>query len=434
MPIQWNSGLFMPPPFTGVISFNTRTGAVVLLSSDITSALGFTPENVANKATTFGTVNNVLYPTTQAVVNYVASLPPGGVSSFNTRTGAVVLLSSDITSALGYTPNSGAGSANYIAQYTGTNTQGISPLYTNGTQVSIGTTSLPYLFTVKGSGSYNGGIFADNTGTTGSGQFQVGINGTSIGSLLASGTIYGNTNANLALNATNGIDFFVNGSGTPSVTIGKTTGNPNIGVGVTPVGSAVSSNMEWVNGTQIAVRTLVPQMYISSNITGTPYSPTRYGSGYAMQMVLDAYGGTFNLLRAVSSTAGSAITWLNDLSFDNSGNATFGGNITAVLPVYTSGSYLPVVYNLTTNRFETKVIIYAFSINGGPGPYVNFTATTPATMFNNTYVLALTPTTAVAAAAIAGGYYITGKTTTQFTVNFLTTVATGALFDCTITA
>lgn len=31
--------------------------------------LGFTPENVANKATTFGTLNNTLYPTTQAVAN-----------------------------------------------------------------------------------------------------------------------------------------------------------------------------------------------------------------------------------------------------------------------------------------------------------------------------------------------------------------------------
>ena len=36
------------------------------------NALGFTPENVANKATDFSVINNTKYPTTQAVANYVA--------------------------------------------------------------------------------------------------------------------------------------------------------------------------------------------------------------------------------------------------------------------------------------------------------------------------------------------------------------------------
>lgn len=36
--------------------------------------LGFTAENVANKATSFATLNNTLYPTTQAVSNYVTGL------------------------------------------------------------------------------------------------------------------------------------------------------------------------------------------------------------------------------------------------------------------------------------------------------------------------------------------------------------------------
>jgi hypothetical protein len=56
-----------------VKSFNTRTGAVILTSLDVTTALGYTPLQVA-------------------------------VTSFNTRTGAVTLTSLDITTALGYTP------------------------------------------------------------------------------------------------------------------------------------------------------------------------------------------------------------------------------------------------------------------------------------------------------------------------------------------
>jgi hypothetical protein len=59
----------------GVTSFNTRTGAVTLTSADVSAALGYAPA------------------ATGAVV-----------SSFNTRTGAVTLTSSDITAALTYVP------------------------------------------------------------------------------------------------------------------------------------------------------------------------------------------------------------------------------------------------------------------------------------------------------------------------------------------
>jgi hypothetical protein len=98
-----------------VTSFNTRTGAVTLSSGDVTTALTYTPENIANKATDFTTVNNTLYPSIQAVVNYIASLPPSGVSSFNTRTGAITLTSGDVTTALGYTPANSTTVGNIIA-------------------------------------------------------------------------------------------------------------------------------------------------------------------------------------------------------------------------------------------------------------------------------------------------------------------------------
>lgn len=67
---------------TPVTSFNTRTGAVTLTSSDIASALGYTPYN--------GTTN----PN-----NYVTA--SGAVTSFNARVGTVTLLLSDIVGAGG---------------------------------------------------------------------------------------------------------------------------------------------------------------------------------------------------------------------------------------------------------------------------------------------------------------------------------------------
>ena len=45
-------------------------------------------------------------------------ITPSGVTSFNTRTGAVVLLSADVISALGYTP----ADASLFVPYTGATT------------------------------------------------------------------------------------------------------------------------------------------------------------------------------------------------------------------------------------------------------------------------------------------------------------------------
>lgn len=76
----------------GVLSFNTRTGAVTLLSADVISALGFTPENVANKANNFSTINSVLYPTTLAVSNYITA------QGYVTPTSTTTFTNKDLTS------------------------------------------------------------------------------------------------------------------------------------------------------------------------------------------------------------------------------------------------------------------------------------------------------------------------------------------------
>jgi hypothetical protein len=186
-----NDGTWAVPPAAGggVSSFNTRTGAITLLNTDVTSALGYTPVNpgVANTFTANQTINNLTvglvtgssYPgilSTTAVgvlgnsTNYVAVFTGGGftsfipaaddainlgasgftwktiylknqfiwngysitaptgstatflrndgtwaapvsagVSSFNSRTGAVTLTSGDVTGALGFTPISSGG-------------------------------------------------------------------------------------------------------------------------------------------------------------------------------------------------------------------------------------------------------------------------------------------------------------------------------------
>jgi hypothetical protein len=84
---------------TGVASFNTRTGAVVLTTADITGAGGATLASPiftgTPQAPTAAPGNSSTQLATTAFVQ--AQLAAGVVSSFNTRTGAVTLSLADVT-------------------------------------------------------------------------------------------------------------------------------------------------------------------------------------------------------------------------------------------------------------------------------------------------------------------------------------------------
>ena len=91
------TGIFNIPQYQGgVTSFNTRTGAITLSSSDVTTALTYTP--VTNARTL--TINGTTYDLTADRSWSIAA----GVTSFNTRTGAISLTSLDVTDALTYIP------------------------------------------------------------------------------------------------------------------------------------------------------------------------------------------------------------------------------------------------------------------------------------------------------------------------------------------
>jgi len=81
---------------SGVSSFNTRTGAITLSSTDVNEALGYIPVTNARTLTINGTTYDLSANRSWSIV--------AGLSSFNTRTGAITLLDTDVTGALGYTP------------------------------------------------------------------------------------------------------------------------------------------------------------------------------------------------------------------------------------------------------------------------------------------------------------------------------------------
>lgn len=69
--------------------------------------------------TTTGTTGSATYDNTTGVLNIPSYI--GGVTSFNTRTGAIVLSGSDVTTALGFTPYNATNPAGYITGITSSN-------------------------------------------------------------------------------------------------------------------------------------------------------------------------------------------------------------------------------------------------------------------------------------------------------------------------
>jgi len=141
------------------------------------------------------------------------------------------------------------------------------------------------------------------------------------------------TDGNIAINSASNAGYKLDVNGTARVSSNAILNNVGWG-GITPVGDGGNcSTIEGANGAQIAARNGFAQLYIGSNVVGTPYAATRSVAGYATQLSLDSLGGTINLNRAVSGAAGSAITWVNNLSFDNTGVATFGSQVNIGNPV-----------------------------------------------------------------------------------------------------
>lgn len=137
-----------------------------ITSSDVINALGYTPYNATNPSGYISTINGITaggdltgtYPnptlTTSGVsagtytnatvtidakgrVTSASSGSSGGVTSFNTRTGAVTLTSGDVTTALGFTPISGNQTISLSGDVTGSGATAITATLAN-TAVTAG--------------------------------------------------------------------------------------------------------------------------------------------------------------------------------------------------------------------------------------------------------------------------------------------------------
>jgi len=153
-----------------VTSVFGRTGAIVAVSGDYNTSLVTENTNLyftnarsrsAISLTTTGTSGAATYDSLTGILN----IPQyqGGVTSFNTRTGAITLTSGDVIGALGYTPVTNARTLSINGT---TYDLSANRTWTVGTVTSIGLT-MPSAFSVSNSPiTSNGSINVTGAGTT----------------------------------------------------------------------------------------------------------------------------------------------------------------------------------------------------------------------------------------------------------------------------
>lgn len=173
-------------------------------------------ENIANKATSFGTLNNILYPTTQAVANYV--------TSFGYGTGTI---KGSVAATVGLIPY-GTGVLDTI-----TTTAALSY---NGTTFNIGTQSIPANFAGSLINSQSISTFLPvfsglNTNTTGAAILVLGESNANLALFGKYGSTYPGSWAGTSVAVANNFGIFAGAQPTLPMTLG---GSPIIHlVGVT---------------------------------------------------------------------------------------------------------------------------------------------------------------------------------------------------------
>ena len=153
----------------GVSSFNTRSGAVTLANTDVDGALGFTPYSDTNPS---GFTSNVGTVTSVSGAGTVSGLTlTGGITGAGSLTlgGTLSLTSGNVTTGLGFTPYDAANPSGYIS--------GITSLMVT---TALGFT--PYDAT-------NPAGYTSNTGTvTSVAALTLGTTGTDLSSTVANST------------------------------------------------------------------------------------------------------------------------------------------------------------------------------------------------------------------------------------------------------
>jgi hypothetical protein len=342
---------------------------------------------------------------------WVASSPgvSAGVASFNTRTGAVVLTSADVTSALAYTPVNRAGdtmtgklvlpqvsssAAPINIGQGGGNTAPNTPV--NG-DVWMNVSDLQYR---QGNTTYTVPKLSDNSTWTGNNTFSG--QSTFSGQLTASGTVnFSATTNNVTVggNLTSGAWTAGGTTGTGAITLGRSTGNQTVAIhnGATASGSTKTLTLGTGglagSTTSITIGSSTGTTTVAANGTWT-FSSAITGdiSGNAGTVTNGVYTtGSYANPAWITSLAYSKLTgaptalssFTNDTNFiTNAGNArtAVSNNGTAVGTRRTI-NFIPgtnVTLSVADDSVNEKVDVTINSTGGGGGGVTSFNTRTGA--------------------------------------------------------
>ena len=359
-----------------------------------------------------------------------------GVSLFNGRAGSVVLLSSDVTSALGYTPPTP----------TGTGASGTWAISVSGNAATA--TNVPY-------SGLTGVVPTWNQSTTGNAATVTnGVYTTDIGTVtntMLAGSIANGKLSNSTITI-NGTPVSLGGSISISTGVGSVGGTLPIvsSGGTTPVISITQANTssdgylsstDWntFNNKTSNLGTVTSVSAIAGTgilITGSPITTS----------------GTFNITNSapdqtVVIAAGTGISVSGTYpNFTVTNTASGGGTVTAVTgvaPVVSSGGATPAISmaaaTTSVNGYLTSTDWNTFNSKQPAGTYVNsVSATSPITSSGG-----VTPTIAIPAATTSANGYLTSTDWNTFNnkVGTVTSsdgsidvVTTGATVDLVVSA
>ena len=271
------------------------------------TALGFTPENLANKATNLTSPDNTKYPTTLAVSTALSGKQ-------NTLTN----------------PITGTGTTNRISKFTASGTIGDSQIFNNGTNVGIGAESTSARLDVRAQGALatdiafrvrNSADTANIIQARGNGDVFIGLNS---GNITTGGgnTAFGQSTLTVNTSGYNNtaIGFaalFQNTTGFSNTAVGRqslyanTTGTSNTAIGL----QSLYANTTGTNNTAIGLQSLY------ANTTGTN------NTSLGIQSLSQLTSGNSNL--ALGASSAQKISDGNNLT--SSTNSIFIGQNTRAL-------------------------------------------------------------------------------------------------------